>query len=325
MSMDMNGIIAVIVTYNRKDDLLRCLKAVMNQSHAPQGILVIDNASTDGTLEHLKTNGIVDERCEPGENDLVLAGATEACAVWYCRRPYNTGGSGGFHMGMKLAIERLGASYCWLMDDDGYPELDCLECLIQKAGEYDFIMPISIDMKRRELLSWVVRKRNGKKTARYDELVDSWGDIVPYVTPFNGTLLSKRCVTNAGYVDERFFLWGDEYEYYWRCKENGIVPVSVTRARFYHPAQKLPMVPVMMGMLRVPYVDSPFRMVCLARNYTYIYLHYHQIYKIPAKLMLYSWLFLITRHGDFAGWRLYLLSVRDGIKGDFSRHWKYLS
>lgn len=322
--MGDKDVVAIIVTYNRKKALLRCIRAVLSQSYMPKNLIVIDNASTDGTLEQLKADHILDDRFVPENDKLILGGRNGSCRVWYCRRPRNTGGSGGFYMGLKLAFECLKASFYWMMDDDGYPDSNCLEKLIQRANDYDYIMPVSIDMDRHERLSWAVRKKEGKKTEVYKELANSWGDIMTYVTPFNGVLLSKKCVSEVGYIDERFFLWGDEYEHYWRCRKKGYTPVTLMKARFYHPSQKLPMVPVMRGIFRVPYVDSPLRMICLARNYTYIYLHYQQIYKIPVKLMLYTWLYLITRHGDFDGWRLYLLSVRDGIMGDFSRHWKYL-
>lgn len=45
---------AVIVTYNRKELLRECLKAVLGQTRPPDHILVVDNASTDGTLEMLR-------------------------------------------------------------------------------------------------------------------------------------------------------------------------------------------------------------------------------------------------------------------------------
>jgi rhamnopyranosyl-N-acetylglucosaminyl-diphospho-decaprenol beta-1,3/1,4-galactofuranosyltransferase len=42
---------AVIVTYNRKDLLRECLNAVLSQTRPPDHVLVVDNASTDGTPE----------------------------------------------------------------------------------------------------------------------------------------------------------------------------------------------------------------------------------------------------------------------------------
>ncbi len=40
---------AVIVTFNRKEMLIRNLECILNQSRTLDKIYVIDNASTDGT------------------------------------------------------------------------------------------------------------------------------------------------------------------------------------------------------------------------------------------------------------------------------------
>lgn len=295
-------ITSIIVTYNRKEELLRCINAVKNQTVKCTSILIVNNDSTDGTKETLSS----------------VAGIT------LLNLEQNLGGSGGFHTGLKYAHEILKSDFYWLMDDDGYPSENCLEQLLSKSSEYDYIMPASIDINNHKKLSWAVRKRNKIKTESYQELKESWGQIMDYVTPFNGILLSKKCVDEVGYINPDFFLWGDEYEHYWRCIQKGIKPVTFLDAIFYHPSQKLPLVPICFGLFRVPYVDSELRMICLVRNYTYIYRHYKQWYKIPVKWVMYWWLFNITRRFDRHGWKLYKESVKDGFKEDFSRHLKYL-
>ena len=50
----MNKIVAVVVTYNRKELLEENIKALLNQSYENLDILIIDNASTDGTEEVVK-------------------------------------------------------------------------------------------------------------------------------------------------------------------------------------------------------------------------------------------------------------------------------
>ena len=49
----MEKIYAVILSYKRKDLLKRCLEGVSSQSRSCDGIIVVDNASGDGTLEFL--------------------------------------------------------------------------------------------------------------------------------------------------------------------------------------------------------------------------------------------------------------------------------
>ena len=40
---------AIVVTYNRKQLLKECLNAILNQTAEVERIIVINNASTDGT------------------------------------------------------------------------------------------------------------------------------------------------------------------------------------------------------------------------------------------------------------------------------------
>ena len=303
MLMPACKVSCVIVTYNRSKDLIRCLTSVKSGSITPNSIVVVNNASTDDTKEVVSKNF----------PEVILINLEK-----------NTGGSGGFYEGLLYAHKNLKSDYYWLMDDDGYPSKNCLEMLLSKSSEYDYVMPASIDIDNHEKLSWAVRKRDKKKTESYQELKASWGQILDYVTPFNGILLSKKCVDEVGYINPQFFLWGDEYDHYYRCVQKGIKPVTYLDAVFYHPSQKLPLVKICFGLFRVPFVESKLRMVCLARNYTYIYRHYNQKYKIPIKWLMYFWLFHFTRHNDKEGWKLYKASVKDGFKEDFSRHLQYI-
>lgn len=294
---------AIIVTYNRIKELTRCIEKVKSGSVVPDKIVVVNNASSDDTKK------IITQKFP----EIILINLEK-----------NTGGSGGFHAGLKFAYENLQTDFYWLMDDDGYPSETCLEKLLSKTSEFDYVMPTSIDIDNHENLSWSVRKKNGKKTSSYAELKKSWGEILEYVTPFNGILLSKKCVQKVGYIDPKFFIWGDEYDHYYRCLQKNIKPVTYLDALFYHPSQKLPLVKICFGLFNVPFVESKFRMICLVRNYTYIYKTYNQKYKIIIKWIMYWWLFKITRGNDKEGWALYKKSVQDGLKGDFTRHLEYL-
>ena len=51
----MQKVIAVVVTYNRLALLSECVTALRNQSRQLDSILVINNGSTDGTEEWLKS------------------------------------------------------------------------------------------------------------------------------------------------------------------------------------------------------------------------------------------------------------------------------
>ena len=84
----MNESIAIVVTYNRKELLQKNIRALLGQSRAEFDILVIDNASTDGTQE------------------LVGRMAEESSRIAYINTGSNLGGAGGFSYGMQIACEK---------------------------------------------------------------------------------------------------------------------------------------------------------------------------------------------------------------------------
>ena len=103
---------AVVVTYNRKALLVECLTALLNQTHCPDRIYVIDQNSTDGTEDLLRECGILSNR-----------------RVSYWKSSENTGGAGGFRSGIAKAYQ-AGYSWIWVMDDDAIPDPDaCQEML----------------------------------------------------------------------------------------------------------------------------------------------------------------------------------------------------
>jgi GT2 family glycosyltransferase len=99
---------AVVVTYNRRDLLLESLAAVLAQGRAPDSVIVVDNASEDGTAA-------------------VVRDAFPSVHLAELRR--NSGGAGGFAGGMALALAD-GADLIWLMDDDTVPEPGALSALL---------------------------------------------------------------------------------------------------------------------------------------------------------------------------------------------------
>ena len=89
-----------IVTYNRSGLLTRLLESITRMDPKPGHVVIIDNASVDDTTE------LVESFRDRLGTELV-----------YQRLETNTGGSGGFSEGMRVAYE-LGSTWMWLMDDD---------------------------------------------------------------------------------------------------------------------------------------------------------------------------------------------------------------
>jgi rhamnopyranosyl-N-acetylglucosaminyl-diphospho-decaprenol beta-1,3/1,4-galactofuranosyltransferase len=108
-------VVAVVVTYNRRELLTECLEALARQTRPVDEVLVVDNASTDGSREHVEASGV--------DGRLPLR---------WVRLERNGGGAEGFHHGVRLALQGE-ADWLWLMDDDCLAADDALERLLASA------------------------------------------------------------------------------------------------------------------------------------------------------------------------------------------------
>lgn len=216
--MESNTVTAVIVTYNRKALLMSCLTAVMGQTRKPDRILIVDNASKDGTRELLQSEGWLSR---PNVELLALND--------------NTGGAGGFSAGL-LHATKTGTDWAWLMDDDAEPYPDALEKLLDRklspCNLYGSVAAAG------ELLSWPMDPQGGKfKDTLYktEELPD---ELDVRFIPFLGILVSSEMVERIGVPDAGFFLAADDVEYCLRARNLGAKVMLIRNSRIAHPASE---------------------------------------------------------------------------------------
>lgn len=185
---------AVVVTYNRKVLLRQCLLSLESQTRRPEGILVVDNCSTDGT-------------------DAMLS--QDFGHLSHLRLPGNTGGAGGFHEGMKWAY-REGYDWIWVMDDDVEAVPGALAAMLEYQTLSDFIHSRRVD-DRGEPFPWegVLDPTSGEKKVFPTDISfengRSW--ISVNYGCFEGALIHRRIVKLIGFPDKRFFQQGDDQMY----------------------------------------------------------------------------------------------------------------
>jgi GT2 family glycosyltransferase len=200
---------AVVVTYNRRELLSECLDRIRRQSRPPERVLVVDNASTDGTGEMLAARDDVE----------VLA------------LPANRGGAGGFEAGVGRAAE-LGHDWLWLLDDDSFAEPDCLVELLEgarRAPTPPAVMASTVRWKDGRLhpmnRPWLRIRPRGEFA-----LTAGRGLAAIRAATFVSTLISRSAVERHGPPKGHFFLWLDDIEYTARLLRDGVgylVPESV--------------------------------------------------------------------------------------------------
>lgn len=291
----MDRVCAVIVTYNRKALLRECLRAVLSQTRPPDHVLVVDNASTDGTPEMLQE---------------------EFPQVEVLRLPENQGGAGGFHEGMKRAYE-AGFEWIWVLDDDTFPYPETLAKLLEAAIEkgLDAVGPLPLSQENEEELAYPHHARWGLTWRRRE--VEGRGLIWGEAPFFLGVLVRRDLLTRGGFPDKRLFVRGDEVEYNLRLKRHGGRLATLTTAFVRHPSFKGELTLLLRRRFVVGYSGNPRKDFYNYRNRMYIFRRYRKAWWFWAALdaFRHTWFFLLVRRGDWKGWHLWLKATLLGLKG----------
>lgn len=193
----MLRVAAVVVTYNRKELLSECVSCLLGQETLCVGdvtmdVLIVDNASTDGTEE-------------------MLADLVESGSVRYFNTGSNLGGAGGFNFGMRKAVE-LGYDRLWIMDDDCLPHQGALAALLSAERDLD---------GRYGYLSSVVLWKDGsicKMNVQRHPLTKDIEDFTPGLQPvtlasFVSLFVPADIVREVGLPIKEFFIWTDDWEF----------------------------------------------------------------------------------------------------------------
>ncbi len=213
---------AVVVTYNRKELLRECLAALRAQESAPEQVLVIDNASTDGTPEVLDA---------------------EFPEVRHVRMASNEGATGGFHAGMEAAMA-TGSDWIWLLDDDTIAHPDALDELLGGAARAP--EPAALMCSRVEWSDGRAHPMNMPMVRRRDVrgLVAAGGrGLLPIrAASWVSLLVSRGAVERHGLPCKPFFFQADDIEYtarVLRAEPGYCAPDSVVEHRTKTPHDAL--------------------------------------------------------------------------------------
>ncbi len=240
-------IAAVVVTYNRKELLKECLEGLLNQEYPLEAIILIDNASTDGTPEFLQKNGYLDNP-----------------KIDYIRLSENTGGAGGFYEGVKRGCEKS-YDWLWLMDDDAEPKADALEKLSRYLN-YKNISALagSVILKNNEIsythrgyfnckniLNFII-----KSTKLVSDKLYKNDYIEIDIASFVGILVSTIAIKKIGYPKKEFFIHYDDVEYCIRLRKIGkilLIPNSLIIHKEEFEKDKIEKIFLGRKSLRIPY------------------------------------------------------------------------
>ncbi len=210
------SVCAVVVTRDRRELLRECLTAIAAQSRPAQHVVVVDNASSDGTAAMVRE---------------------EFPAVELLALESNGGGAGGFHAGMGHA-HAASHDWLWLMDDDTIPTASALEALLEPLRDLNGLAPPMILASRVEWTDGRLHPKNFP-LPRLDEhdnrsFLDAVGRglLAIRLASFVSILVHREAIDRYGLPHRHYFIWGDDGEYTARVLKEQVgytVPGSVVR------------------------------------------------------------------------------------------------
>lgn len=272
-------VLAHVHTMNDAAVIEQALEALRGQTRPPEAILIVDNASTDGTLDKASSE-----------------------AVTIVRNPENLGTSGAVRIGFDYALKH-GFDWTWVFDADSVAEPGALEALLSFFGRLSpaerervcFLagrpltaggevkqQPISLEKGALEL----VQLQSGRESTQCDCMI------------WSGALYRMAAVARIGLPSADYVLDVAEIEYGYRARELGftsyVVHDSVIRhdvgrsAGATHKFFKLG--PIRFALFEI----SPPRTYYNMRNSIYFWIYQHKPRRISVTLLTIMRAFIFT-------------------------------
>jgi len=262
----------IILNYNGWADTIECLESVLRIEYPKYAVLVVENGSTDNSLEFLKNwaDGKLDawlkplhplrhitypplkkpliysvfsadEFSENGypkiKNEFSRPGSTNKNRLCLIKSDKNLGFTGGNNIGIRFALWHDDYDFIWLLNNDTVVERNALTNLVKKAQTNP------------------CPGITGSRLMMYDkpEMVQALGG--GRVSPIWGTtrhiqsedelkkmnyivgasfLISKECVEKAGLLCDKFFVYSDDTDYCLNAARHGFEVSAALDSIVFH-------------------------------------------------------------------------------------------
>ena len=251
-------VLAHIHTFNDADVIDRTIEALRRQTRPVDGILIVDNASTDGTLSAPSVSG--------------------AAVITH---PENLGTSGAVVTGMQYAIE-IGYDWIWIFDADSCPEPDALQKLLELCCELP--SPLREDIAFLGCANQDLRDGVSHHASIFDR--GGLTKVLPgpderywrcHVNIWSGSFYRLAAVRRIGLPNADYVLdWG-ESEYGYRVLKSGYKAFIAGDAILHHNIRgfaHLTPVEIKRGAATVTVYDlAPIRFYYMSRNRFYFALY----------------------------------------------------
>lgn len=214
----------IIVTFNPKSWIQKCLKSIISNSY-PCEIIIVDNGSTDGSIEIIKSE------------------FTKALLI---QSEQNLGFGQGNNLGIKKAYD-AGADYVFLLNQDAWIQNDTIEKLVLMANAnpgFGIISPIHLNGNGDALdygfSNYIVPKKCHEFFS--DTVLNKVKDEIYPVDFVNAAawLISRECIETVGGFSPSFYHYGEDDNYCQRILFHNLKIGICPNAIIFHDRDQRP-------------------------------------------------------------------------------------
>lgn len=210
-----NNLLVVIVTYNAMPWIEKCINSALASSIDVE-LFIVDNGSTDGTIEHIRSN-------YPDLQFIVS--------------PTNLGFGRANNLGLQYAVDK-GHKYVYLLNQDAWVMPETFKLLIESAeshSEYGILSPLQVQANMQKLdvnFSTGVLSHASCPSLLSDLLLGRPTDVYGVQDVMAAHwLITRNCMLNIGGFSPSFPHYGEDCNYTERVRFHGlkigVVPMAI--------------------------------------------------------------------------------------------------
>jgi GT2 family glycosyltransferase len=195
-----------MLSYNRKNDVAEGIRHLFSQDYKNIEIIIVDNASTDGTAEMLS------EKFSREQINVIAL-------------PQNIGVAA-----YNIGFEKAAGEYIVVLDDDSFPAQNAIPRMVEEFKKNDQLGVVAFNIKNYATLS---DQSNLFESSDSSDLSNKTGD---YLMAFNGcgAGVRKSLIDRVGGYPEEFFLYWNEQDLAIRILAAGYQIQSFSGITAYH-------------------------------------------------------------------------------------------
>lgn len=219
----MPSVYVSIINYNGYSDTIECVESLLKNSYDNIHIVIVDNKSSDQSVEELSQYYSTNEKIS------IIAADR------------NGGFSAGNNIVFQKAVEE-NADYILLLNNDTIVEPSFLSVMMEaaKGNERAVVAPLILYNSARDLI-WYAGGEFDTRTGLshhyfWNKSVNEVSLQERKVSFISGCccLIPISVVSKVGYMDERFFLYAEDVDYCCRMSSEGYEMLFVPQAVIYH-------------------------------------------------------------------------------------------